>query len=490
MRRLRHAAGSTRAAGSGSIPRTAEDRPPLGSGAIGWGEVSAAIRELARLIELTSGFVIRERGLKDLESYAEERADKRRLAGIEAYLDELRRHPNSDEWRQLLSRITIKESYLFRGQAQFEILQSTVVPELVERRRDRNLRVWCAGCARGEEPVTIAMVLADHPLLDDWSWEILATDVDDAALADARLGRYGRRAVSRVSPERIDRYFDQRGGQYDFDRRLLARIRYRHLNLVEGIALLAGAPFDLIFLRNVLIYFRTEVQQNVVKDVERMLAPNGFLFLGPSESLIHLGSGLEAHDLRICFCYRHPGAVETAEEQPPRRRHGPGGDPLGASATAIREPAYPPPGEASDLSFDERLDPVVEALESGGAVAALALIGELREGYPESALIHGLEAIARERTGDLDAAVLGYRAALYLAPEISEFRLLLALALQSLGRTRGAIREYRGVLTGGGSGLSTKPSIVARLGLPDGERMIEIARKNLHELESESQNHC
>jgi tetratricopeptide (TPR) repeat protein len=292
--------------------------------------------------------------------------------------------------------------------------------------------------------------------------------------------------VSRVSPEQIDRYFVQSGGQYDVDRQLLARIRYRHLNLVDGIALLAGAPFDLIFLRNVLIYFRTEVQRTVVKEVERILAPAGFLFLGPSEGLIHLGSGLEAHDLRICFCYRHPGAAETPEV-PPRRRHGPGGFPPDAAATAVREHPYRPPGGASELSFDVQLDHVIEALVSGGAETALALIGDLRKGYPESALIHGLEAIARERTGDMDAAVLAYRAALYLAPEISEFRLSLALALQSLGRTRGAIREYRSVLTSGGSGLSTRPSVVARLGLPDAENMIEIARENLHELESESQ---
>jgi chemotaxis protein methyltransferase CheR len=448
--------------------------------------VSTAVRELARLIEVTSGFVIRERGFGALESYAEERASTRRLAGVEGYLDDLRRHPSSEEWRRLLSRITIKESYLFRGQAQFEILQSTVVPELVERGRDRHLRVWCAGCARGEEAVTIAMVLADHPRLGDWSWEVLATDVDDAALAEARLGRYGRRAVSRVSPEHIERYFVQRGGQYDLDRELLARIRYRHLNLVDGITHFAEAPFDLIFLRNVLIYFRTEVQRTVVKAVERMLTPTGYLFLGPSESLIHLRCGLEAHDLRVCFCYRHPGAAEIPTK-PQRQGHKSDRDPSDVAPEPVPKPEYPLAGGASDLTFDERLDGVIEAFESGGAAAALPLIGELRTGYPENAVIHGLEAIARERTGDVDAAVLGYRAALYLAPEITDFRFLLARALQALGRKRGAIREYREVLTGVGAASSKTRSVLGRLGLPNSERMIEIARDDLHELESESQ---
>jgi chemotaxis methyl-accepting protein methylase len=448
--------------------------------------MSSAVRDLARLIEVTSGFVIRQRGLDALESYAEERAVERRLPGVEGYLEDLRRHPNSEEWRRLLSRITIKESYLFRGQAQFEVLQSTVIPELVERGREHRLRVWCAGCARGEEAATLAMVLADHPVLGDWSWEILATDVDDAALAEARLGRYGRRAVARVSPEHIDRYFVERGGRYELDRELLARIRYQHLNLVDGIPQLAGGSFDLIFLRNVLIYFRTEVQRTVVEAVERTLAPSGLLFLGPSESLLHLGCSLEAHDLRTCFCYRHPGTAETPDK-PQRDHRMTGGDPPDVPATAVRKPDPPPSSGESVLTVEQRLDGVIEALDSGAAATALALIGELRMGYPENAVIHGLEAIARERSGDIDAAVLGYRAALYLAPEIVEFRFLLARSLEALGRRRGAIREYREVLTGVGSAASTTPLVLRRLGLPDADVMVEVARKSLHELESESQ---
>ena len=140
-----------------------------------------------------------------------------------------------------------------------------------------------------------------------------------------------------------------------------------------------------------------------------------------------------------------------------------------------------------DLTFDELLNDAIKAFDREGTETALALIGEMRKRYPESALIHGLEAIVRERTGDLDAAVLGYRAALYLAPEISEFRFLLARALQNLGRTRGAIREYREVVTGGGSRLTNTTLVLGRLGVPDAEQMVFVARENLLKLESESQ---
>jgi len=448
---------------------------------------SQVLRELAGLIEVTSGFVIRESGFVALGSYAEERAHDLDLAGLDGYLEELRRHPESAEWRRLLSRITIKESYLFRGQAQLEILRSTVIPELVKHACDHRLRVWCAGCARGEEAATLAMVFADHPALVDKSWEILATDVDDAALAEARLGRYGRRAVARVSPEHMDRFFVESGGQYELDRELLACIRYQHLNLVDGISHLAAGSFDLIFLRNVLIYFRTKVQRSVIAGVERTLAHSGFLFLGPSESLLHLGCNLEAHDLGSCFCYRLPGAIETPKKKKYDWR-GLKGDRPGVAHTVVRRPELPSSGDESGLTLEGRLDRVIAAFESDGAAGALALIGDLRKDYPESAVLHALEAVARERTGDLDAAVFGYRAALYLAPEISEIRFLLARALQALGRTRGAIREYRAVLTGLGPASEDVASVLGRLDLPMPDRMIEISREELHELESESQN--
>jgi chemotaxis protein methyltransferase CheR len=264
--------------------------------------VNELVQEIAQLIEATSGFVVSEQGYPTLQSFVVQRIERGGFRDVERYVDYLRRHPDSEEWRHILSKITIKESYLFRAKAQFDALSSTVLNEISERRSGRRLRVWCAGCARGEEAATLAIVLADHPVVGDWSWSVLATDVDQTALADARRGVYASRAVSRVPAATLARHFVRRGEQFQLADELLRKIEFRRLNLVEQSLDLGESDFDVVFLRNVLIYFRPELQRRVVETVEQSLSEDGILFLGPSESLLHLGSRLHARDGGDCFC--------------------------------------------------------------------------------------------------------------------------------------------------------------------------------------------
>jgi len=439
--------------------------------------VTEAIRELARLIEDTSGFVIDDGRLGTLEEYVRERVVSAGFTDIESYVDALRRHGDSDELRQLLGRITIKESYLFRGRAQFDALEETVLSELLAPNRHRGLRVWCAGCARGEEAATLAIVLADHAVGGDWRWSILATDVDEAALAEAQTGLFGRRAMARVSSECLQRHFVSRGDRFELDPELRARIEFRRLNLADQSLELSGDVFDVIFLRNVLIYFRPELQRRVVMAVENVLAADGFLFLGPSESLLHLESGLQARDLGGSFCYRHRGtaAIGTdsalvSGETPPAA--------AGAAVKPVSGPTQPPLTGDDGPTIETRLESVIGCLEKDDLHGALDLIDDLRTGFPENAVVHALEAIARERTGDLDAAVLAYRGALYLEPEMDEIRFLLARCLRMLGREGRAAREYRAVLTGLGRPSSKLETVMRRLGLPTADEMIEECRMN------------
>ena len=427
--------------------------------------MSDVIREIAHLIENQSGFVIGEQSLRPLDQFVQQRLQRGGFAGLERYADYLRRHPDSAEWRHILSKITIKESYLFRGNAQFEAMTDVVLEEIAERRQDRRLRVWCAGCARGEEAATLAIVLAGHPIVGSWSWRVLATDVDESALADARKGLYGERAVARVPKAALTRHFLRRGDdRYELDGQLRDHIEYRRINLIDQPLQLDGEKFDLIFLRNVLIYFRPELQRRVVESVEEVLESDGTLFLGPSESLIHLGTSLRARDLGDCFCYRR-----TGQESPRSSAAGsvtqpqlPEVDPVALPRTTEEE--------QPEIPFAVRLESAVTALEAEEHSRALAGLESLRHEDPESAVVHALEGIALERTGQPDRSVLAYRAALYLAPDMDEVRFLLARALEGLGRTRAAEREYRTALSGLGpsSNLSAEFS---RIGLPDHEGM-------------------
>jgi chemotaxis protein methyltransferase CheR len=435
------------------------------------------IREIANLIERQSGFVIREESFQALESFARQRVERGGFSGMDRFVDYLRRHPDSEEWRPILSRITIKESYLFRAKAQFDALATEILNEMAGRGKRQKLRVWCAGCARGEEAATLAIVLADHPVVGGWDWRVLATDVDDSALADARRGVYRDRALASVARATLARHFSRRGDGFELDSELRKRIEYRRLNLIDQPLDLAGEVFDVIFLRNVLIYFRPELQRRVIDSVEVVLAKGGTLFLGPSESLIHLGTNLQARDLGDCFCYRAP--VDPPIHPAPASREDP------ESVKTSKERPGPSPMTAGEggggfaaAEFGTRLESAVDALETGEIKKAVAGLASLRHEYPESAVVHALEGVALERSGAVDTSVLSYRATLYLAPEMDEVRFLLARALDGLGRSKAAAREYRTALSGLGpsSALSTE---FRRLGLPDHEQMSEICRDKL-----------
>ena len=433
--------------------------------------MSELIHEIAQLIENASGFVIGDRSIDGLASFVQERVVRGGFAGVERYVDYLRRHPDSEEWRHILSKITIKESYLFRAQAQFEALVDTILGEIVERRTDRRLRVWCAGCARGEEAATLAIVLADHPVVGTWRWSVLATDVDEAALADAEKGFYGPRAVGRVPAATLERHFVRKELRYELKAELRRHIEYRRLNLIAQPLDLAGELFDVIFLRNVLIYFRPEIQRRVIESVEGVLQPDGTVFLGPSESLIHLGTKLQARDLGGCFCYRRPST--------------PGGEGVVITDNGVRPAPVPaagpvpipqmPSDESGPMqSFDARLEAMVKALEEGRHQRAVAGLAALTNELPESAVARALEGVAFERLADPEKAAHAYRAALYLSPEMDEVRFLLACVLEELGRLRAAAREYRTALTGLGPASGLMTSILQRLDFPDHHQMSKI----------------
>lgn len=436
--------------------------------------MSEPIREVAQLIEATSGFVISDQSLDTLGRFVGERVRRGGFAGVERYVDYLRRHPDSEEWRHLLSRITVKESYFFRAHAQFDALAASLLDEIAHRRRDRQLRIWCAGCARGEEAATLAIVLADHPVVGSWPWSVLATDVDEAALADARQGVYGRRAVERVPPATLERHFERRGQQFELVPELRERIEYRRLNLVEEPLDLGDELFDVIFLRNVLIYFRPELQRRVVEMIESALTERGVLFLGPSESLLHLGTKLQAEDLGGCFCYRRRPSAEERGSPPEIVK-------AAAKPTRSATAAVAVPGDSDDHehdvpTFEARLESMIEALEKGEKRRAAAGLAALRHEFPDRAAARVLEGVALERCGDPERSTTAYRAALYLAPEMDEVRFLLARALEGQGRTQAAAREYRTALTGLGPAGGFMTEILARLGFPDSDQMMVICR--------------
>ncbi|MCP4656003.1 MAG: hypothetical protein GY856_11365 [bacterium] len=149
------------------------------------------MERLASLIERESGNVVPEGQFPYLRGVAAQRVGKAGFPDLTSYLDALEDGNLEREWRHLLPEITIKESYLFRIPEHFRALREEILPRLVESRTDdRSLRAWSAGCARGEEAGSLAVVLADAPCVAGRAWQVLATDVDETAIEQARSGEY------------------------------------------------------------------------------------------------------------------------------------------------------------------------------------------------------------------------------------------------------------------------------------------------------------
>ncbi len=441
--------------------------------------VGDSIRELARLIEDAGGFVVADHDLGRLEDLARERAAAIGMDGPAEYVRRLEGKPGWGEWRRLLGSITNKESFLYRGQAQIEAIRDLVVPELMGSTDRRPIRLWSAGCARGEEAATLALVMDAVPGLGHDEWRILATDVDEAALADARRGIFTRRAVARVPKQEIERGFARCGDSFELRPRLQQNIEYRFLNLAAEPLQAPWAAFDIVLLRNVLIYFRQPVKVRVVEAVEASLTNGGRLFLGPSESLHHLGTRLEVQDLGACWCHRQGGGAST-----PSLRQPPASAPTAGTAGEPCPVVHGPAGgesavETVDEEFAHALAAALEDLERGAPTRDLSAVDRLRRRFAEDASVHAVEGLLRERTGDQEAAVAAYRAALYLEPSRYDIRFLLARALEEGGRWRRAEREYRSVMSSLHDPHAPAPVLSGRAGVPQRELLEIVCRERL-----------
>lgn len=254
--------------------------------------ISIDASDLARFAQLATtltGLEFPESRLPDLARAVRETVAQAALSSSDGLYDQLARSkPDPTIMRTFISHLTIGETHFFRNQPQFEALSTTILPEIIERRKEtRHLRIWSAACATGEEPYSVAILL-DRLLPDYASWDvsILATDIDQHALERARLGIYGEWSFRQVAPETRARYFTQQGRFYELAPRIRQRVTFAPLNLAENAypSLLNNtAHMDLILCRNVLIYFSPATTRAVAERLYRALSDEGWLLVGHVE---------------------------------------------------------------------------------------------------------------------------------------------------------------------------------------------------------------
>jgi len=254
-----------------------------------------AFLKIRDLIYRISGIYHAEEKLYLLISRCARRMDALRVASPSEYLEHLTTRGNRDaELRLLLNEITIGETYMFRHPAQLEALRNLILPQILQVKgliSLKRLRFWCAGCSTGGEPHTLAMFLLEEKdkLLAGWTFEILATDLNDNSLEAARAGIYGEYALRSTSDAMRRKYFKDVGDKkLQANDLLKTQIRFDRINLRDDSKMLFQKGMDVIFCCNVLIYFDLASKRRVVQHFYSNLLPGGYFFMGSAESLFQV----------------------------------------------------------------------------------------------------------------------------------------------------------------------------------------------------------
>lgn len=227
------------------------------------------------------------------------------LGSVSDLVARLRAQGRSPLHEEVVDALTTNETSFFRDLHPFESLRTHVLPELMERNAwRRSLSIWCAACSTGQEPYSVAMLIREHfPELLRWDLRILATDISSSALAKADSGRYGQLEVNRGLPAQLLlKYFRRAGAHWELDAEVRRMVRFQRHNLV---GIWSGfPPFDLVFLRNVLIYFDLETKRAVLARIRSVLRPGGYLLLGGSETTLNIDDGFERVPIGRTTWYR------------------------------------------------------------------------------------------------------------------------------------------------------------------------------------------
>ena len=237
-----------------------------------------------------------------LESRLRRRMDELGIkSGYEYYCIITAPNGKSQELPTLLDSLMICETSFFRNQPQFDLLREVVLPDLVAKKvkaGTRLLRVWSAGCSTGQEPYSAVMTLLDSlPDLDSWTIRVFASDLSFTALERAQCGLYRADQLKGVDPQCVARYFRQENGHYVMSEGVRKRVIFDYHNLKHDNGL---RGLDIVFCRNVMIYFDAEEQRKLVNRFANCLVPGGFLFLGHAESLQGLST-------RFAMLHRNKG---------------------------------------------------------------------------------------------------------------------------------------------------------------------------------------
>jgi chemotaxis protein methyltransferase CheR len=241
---------------------------------------------IAALLKERSGLIITTDKLYLLQTRLVTVLRDHKLAGLPELVGLLRQPGTTAVKDAVIDAMTTNETSFFRDLHPFETLRKSIIPALIERRKEaRSLRIWSAACSTGQEPYSIAMILKDHfPILGGWNVEIVGTDISPTVLARAREGIYSTFEIQRGMPiHTLVRHFDQVQDQWRAKSELRRTVTFKQVNLLQDFSSLG--LFDIVMCRNVLIYFDLSTKGTILSAMARRIPADGSLVMGGAESM-------------------------------------------------------------------------------------------------------------------------------------------------------------------------------------------------------------
>jgi chemotaxis protein methyltransferase CheR len=275
----------------------------------GFSITSEEFRGFSQFLEKSCGILLAEHKQYLVQSRLSRIMQKEGYGSLSELIRRLNQPGNSTIKEQVIDAMTTNETLWFRDIHPYEILKNKLLPELSDGKSFQKLRIWSAACSTGQEPYSISMVIEEFRQTKSSAFssgqEIVATDIASTVLDQARKGEYEMLALGRgLSQDRLTRFFTKSSeGSWQIKTEIRNRVRFQSLNLLGQYSTLG--QFDIVFCRNVLIYFSSDVKNDILRKIHKQLKPGGYLILGASESL----SGLpELYKMIHC----RPGIIYQA----------------------------------------------------------------------------------------------------------------------------------------------------------------------------------
>ncbi len=386
---------------------------------------------------------------------------------------------NHPEFNTLMDILTIQESFFFRHNAQFNALRHFCLPRIMEKRKGKNSRIniWSAGCAKGEEAYSIAMLIRDLiPVNPETRVRIHGTDISRQAILKAKEGIYTERAIRGLDSRYLNRYFSKQDHGYQLSPEIKTMVDFAYLNLSEDPFPIASMPpWDIIFCRNVIIYFTANHSRKLMKNFYSALSHGGFLFAGFSETMRYLNEDFVPIQIDDAFIYQKPFPEQDRADRSsllpksalPRSPKMPATVSMPVARIKTERPAFQKqkaphvPGDAEKAILPESKEPPAEqtkAIDSplsraakladrGETMGAVEILDDIIRQNPLHTQAYFMLAMIYRNAANLDQAAQYLKKVTYLEPGNPLAHLHLADIFKETSQKTDAAREYANVIS-------------------------------------------